>query len=153
MNIKERFDSKWTPEPFSGCWLWNGAPAGRKGYGRFRLNGKVQLAHRVAWQIYRGEIPEFLCVLHDCDTSGCVNPDHLHIGTVRDNAIEAVERGHWVNINGERNGNARLTNAQVIEIRNLIGISNKAIARRFGVSPSVIDKVRTGASWKHLLKN
>lgn len=77
-----------------GCWEWLGAKC-PKGYGRLKIGGRkgrVTTAHRYAWLLTYGD-PGELCVLHDCDNSSCCNPDHLHLGTIRDNNIEMRERG------------------------------------------------------------
>jgi HNH endonuclease len=90
--LKDRFNAKWTPEPFSGCHLWSGDIAGR-GYGAIRVAGKMRLAHRLSWTFANGEIPLGMCVLHRCDTPGCVNPAHLFLGTPADNTRDSVAKG------------------------------------------------------------
>lgn len=77
------------------CWLWKGAK-GDKGHGTFGFNGKQTSAHRVAWELLRGSIPEGLWVLHNCpegDNPACVNPDHLWLGTVADNNRDMFAKG------------------------------------------------------------
>src|SRR4030095_412003 len=135
---QEQFNQKWK-QGDNSCWLWIGAER-EGGYGQLIFEGKRQQAHRVAWQLYRGAIPEGLCVLHDCDTPNCVNPNHLHLGTVKDNAIEAVERGLWGDKAGESNGNARLTEDQIREIRGSPD-SYRAIAIRFGIGKSQVGNI------------
>jgi hypothetical protein len=83
MDVVERFEDKVLPEPTSGCHLWIGAIASN-GYGNFSLGGRDQKtwkAHRTAWELYRGVIPNGACVLHRCDVPSCVNPNHLFLGT------------------------------------------------------------------------
>jgi hypothetical protein len=79
-----------------GCHEWTGAKKAN-GYGEFysRSLGRV-LAHRFSWLIHRGKIPAGLMVLHKCHNRGCVNPDHLYIGTARDNALDAIKAGRMV---------------------------------------------------------
>jgi hypothetical protein len=92
----ERFESKFVPEPNSGCWLWEGETAGH-GYGRFSLGpagNRERWAHRCSWMLFRGEIPDGKHVLHTCHNPGCVNPDHLYIGTQADNNRDTREAGH-----------------------------------------------------------
>ena len=84
-----RFESKFIPEPNSGCWLWTAATAG-KGYGviGYRVAGKrMEYAHRVSWMLNFGEIPDGMEVCHRCDVPACVNPDHLDSVTNRVNML------------------------------------------------------------------
>ncbi len=148
--MKTRFDTKWKPDA-NGCWIWQGT-LNRNGYGKFSAaHGVMRLAHRISWLLHRGDIPKGMCVLHTCDVKPCVNPNHLRIGTVRENAVEAVERGFWGNTRGERNGNAKLIEDDVIKIRQIGDLSNREIARRFGVRACAIDRIKNGTTWKHLL--
>lgn len=90
----ERFEQKVSPEPNSGCWLWIGAYTD-DGYGQLGFRGHNTRAHRAAWILYRGEIPNLLCVLHKCDMRCCVNPDHLWLGDDMDNAQDKMRKGRW----------------------------------------------------------
>jgi hypothetical protein len=92
--MKERFATKWMPEPFSGCWLWTGG-INTWGYGVLHRRGAHESisAHRAAWELHRGPIPNGLFVLHKCDTRMCVNPDHLFLGTQRDNIHDCMAKG------------------------------------------------------------
>ena len=74
------------------CWLW-GASLFTCGYGRFFLKGKREYAHRIAWVIANGNIPEALNVLHKCDNPRCVNPNHLFLGTHNDNMKDMAAKG------------------------------------------------------------
>jgi hypothetical protein len=141
----ERFNRKWK-QVENGCWIWIDR---KEGYGAFIFNGRKEQAHRVSWLLHHGEIPEGLCVLHDCDTPNCVNPNHLHLGTVKDNAIEAVERGLWGDKAGESNGNSRLTKNQIREIRESAD-SYRAIAIRFGIGKSQVGNIKKGLQWTKL---
>jgi hypothetical protein len=76
----------------SGCWLWT-AGVDDWGYGRFSYQGHVGKAHRVAWMMTHGEIPEGIRVLHHCDTPACCNPDHLFLGTDEDNRLDMIAKG------------------------------------------------------------
>ncbi len=81
-SVKDRFMEKVLVT--KDCWLWQATKNG-DGYGRFKLGGRLQGAHRVAYFLYKGEIPSGMCVLHRCDTPACVRPDHLFLGTQREN--------------------------------------------------------------------
>jgi hypothetical protein len=144
-SLPERFNAKWCAEPVSGCWRWSGGIQTR-GYGMICIDGKMELAHRVAWRLFRGELPIGLCVLHKCDVRSCVNPEHLFLGTVQDNQSDAVQKGRIRN--GEAHYNAKLTQSQVLEIRASTESSPK-IAQRFGISPRAVRHLRKRETWKH----
>ena len=75
------------------CWIWQGSTM-NSGYGRTRgLDGKDASAHRLSYQLFCGDIPKDMCVLHKCDVKTCVNPMHLFLGTKKDNAIDMVQKG------------------------------------------------------------
>lgn len=147
MTIRERFDAKWTPEPFSGCWLWTGMNSRglnqQFSYGRIIVNARPLLAHRVSWQLHHGEIPEGVSVLHRCDTPICVNPAHLFLGTRADNNMDKAIKN--------RNAKTRkLTPDNARAIKRAIGVAIWPLAHRFNVSYRTIVDVRKGRTWKHI---
>ena len=146
VTLKERFDSK--VQRTEGCWLWIAALHG-KGYGHMRVAGKVEKAHRVSYEIFNGPIPYGMMVLHTCDNPRCVNPDHLFLGTNKDNMADMAAKGRGNAPRGEEQHLARLTEAAVQSIR----ASRKpgiALARDFGISPQTVCDVRKRKTWKHI---
>ena len=134
------------------CWPWTGEKS-TDGYGRISLaGGKVQ-AQRLAWEFTYGPIPPGLEVCHSCDNPPCCNPAHLFVDTHQGNMDDMWRKGRGRRARGEQHGLAKLTEAQVIEIRRLnseewLGCSRLAI--RFGVSETAILNVLAGRTWAHL---
>jgi hypothetical protein len=133
-----------------GCWLWTGS-RDEDGYGRFRFHGPKRRAHRVSWELHRGEIPDGLIVCHRCDVPGCVNPSHLFVGSVTDNVRDRDAKGRQRNgahiLNGEGHPRALLTVESVSQIR-ASEESNVALAAKYGVHPSTVSQIKTGRTWK-----
>jgi hypothetical protein len=148
-NLLQRFNKKWEPEPYSGCWLWTAAAGSGDRYGRFMLPPN-RLAHRVSWQIYKGKIPNGMCVLHSCDTALCVNPDHLFLGTQAENLEDCRRKKRAKPRRGEHHPHARLTDEAVREIR-ASPLGARRLARKFGVYPSTIWYVKTQRRWRHVV--
>lgn len=128
-------------ETESGCHEWVGDRHELMGYGRLRRDGRRLLAHRYAWELAHGPIPEGMCVLHSCDNPPCCYVPHLFLGTKADNNADKVAKGRNVAPRGEANGHALLTSEQVAEIRRRYaagGISQKALGLEYGVTQSCI---------------
>lgn len=141
----ERFWKYVAPEPNTGCWLWTGSLL-NYGYGAFSPGGR---AHRFAYSAFKGPIPEGVFVLHRCDVPSCVNPDHLFLGTRADNVADMMQKGRQPR--GSRNGSAKLTPAQVLEI--FASTEKQAVlAARYGVVHTAISKIKRGHKWAHLTK-
>jgi hypothetical protein len=148
----EAFERMVVPEPNTGCWLWLGA-AHPWGYGSLRLNGRTAIAHRVAWLLYRGEIGAGLLVCHKCDVPGCVNPDHLFLGTPMDNTRDMHRKGRARKALGEAASRTELKQTEVLEMRRLYAsgdYSAKDLSAKFGVSKATANAVVKGRSWRHL---
>lgn len=153
-SIEKRLDEKSTYVPFCGCRLWFGASVPR-GYGVTHFNGRQQYAHRVAWQLAYGPIPDGLLVLHTCDVPACINSNHLFLGTDADNTADKVKKGRCNPARGEQAGNAKLTVEIVREIRSIYKpydpvFSGVALADRFGVSSEAAYAAATGRTWRNI---
>ena len=132
----------------NGCWLF---PRGldKDGYGHFKVRGRQRIAHRLSWEFTKGPIPPGLMVLHRCDNPPCVNPEHLFLGTARDNMADCLSKGR--RRIAERHPKARLSPADVLEIRALYhSVGCAELARRFGVSEGAISGAASGRNWKSL---
>ena len=132
----------------SECIIWTGATSGR--YGSLTVEKKRWYAHRFAYYKAFGNIPEGMDVCHRCDNPLCVNPDHLFIGTAKDNMQDCSKKGR-LNHDGEHNGNRKLTVEGVCRIRDLhriSGMSSRKIAAVVGVHHTTVNDVVNGTSWK-----
>jgi hypothetical protein len=162
---QEHFESRMTPEPNCGCWLWLGGIGKRSNgsiEGRFRYKDETRAA-RSAWLLYRGEIPDGSHVLHTCDVSLCVNPDHLYLGSHLENIRDLVVRrrheryqrtgkymDRWssqrFNADGRPLASTRLTQEQIDEIRSTpkrYGVLVD-LAKKFDLTVNYVWRLRDG---------
>jgi hypothetical protein len=154
MRIKpieiERFHEKYIIDEESGCWIWQAATSGH-GYGTMKIGGRKEAAHRISYEIHKGPIPEGMLGCHECDVRLCVNPDHIFLGTNLDNTRDMISKGRerYVGQKGASNPKAILDDKKVVEIIKLIakGMTNRAIANRFGVSHGTVSLIRLGKCW------
>jgi len=188
-----RFWSKVLCDIPSGCWLWQGQRAwNRAGYGtlyvsrQYRtleetskgwiveiLRARTTVAHRYAYELLIGPIPDGKILCHTCDTPPCVRPDHLFLGSYQDNNLDMMTKGRhrfgppphysgdeWHRvfanrpaIKGEQHGGAKLTEAQVREIRQrrANGETLKSLGEHYGVALSLIGKIAQRKNWKHVV--
>ena len=140
---KERFESKYQCLLEDECWPWQ-ASLDSMGYGLFRLDGKLLKAHRVSYDLYIGDVPKELKVLHKCDNRSCVNPRHLCLGTQKENMQDMMLKG--------RRYQSKLNDDSVREIKSLLeqGISQGDIASRFNIDKSNISRISLGQYWSHV---
>lgn len=133
------------------CWEWQGS-VNSNGYGRFVRKNRHLLAHRVAYEMFCGPIPEGHNVCHRCDNRLCVNPDHLWTGTQSENLKDAVAKGRMYvpNLPPEMNGNGKLRPEQVRRIRKDArrGIRKRVLADQYGVSLSTVYGIVNRRTWK-----
>lgn len=154
--IAEAFHARYKVDETTGCWIWTGA-YDKDGYGQWQTekirqaNGKYlrirRRAPRISWELHKGDIPEGKYILHKCDDPRCVNPDHLLLGTPKQNSEDMVRKGR--SPRGEKQGNSRLSEAQVIEIRTS-SETLESLAKRFGVSVATVSDARMGRTWAHI---
>lgn len=148
--LRERFDEGAGFSGVSSCRPWRKATS-HSGYGVIgaaEANPKQLKAHRVAWELNRGPIPEGLFVLHRCDNPPCVNPWHLFLGTSQDNMDDMTKKGRQTR--GEKTNTAKLTHSEVRLIR-ASSDRGAVLARRFGVSKWTVYAVLNRVTWKHVL--
>jgi len=135
--------------PECGCWIWMKSCIGW-GYGQAKVDHCHVYAHHLAWEAYRGPRTPGLQVLHTCDTPPCCNPYHLYLGTAKQNTHDRLRRGK--RLEGEAHGMVKLTETQVLEIRQTIpGIDSEvAVAARYNISPAMVGYIRRKQYWTHL---
>jgi hypothetical protein len=156
-SVAERF---WAQVQRAGpdqCWIWMGRRASSRGdYGAFDIRSRTgkrfrpHHAHRVAWELTYGPVPDGLFVCHRCDNPPCCNPAHLFLGSAADNNHDKCAKGRQVF--GERHGQAKLTASAVAEMRRRFasGESLCALARAFGVHCSTAGSAIHGLTWRHV---
>lgn len=148
----------------AACWEWGGYRM-PSGYGRFAIDRAPDYAHRIAWRLTNGPIPEGLLVCHHCDNRPCVRPDHLFLGTAADNLLDASRKGRLLTgdsvvfrrfperFRGENQAHSKLTEQDVrlilAECRPLPD-DYRRFAARFGVTPGAIYNVVAGRTWRHI---
>lgn len=168
-QLRAKFDARWTEDPETGCWVWHGT-INNRGYGRFYIFGNYHRgANRVSLEFQLGRLLErHEWALHNCpgtNNKRCVNPAHLYVGTHADNVRDALERGEYPRGDasaprrhpesarrGELNHCARLTAAQVVDIRARYAAGEHQIpmAAEFGITQAAISAIITRKNWKHL---
>jgi hypothetical protein len=150
-TLTSRFHSGYKTTP-NGCWEWQRSKD-KDGYGYIKKDQKTTKAHRVSYELHYGPIENGLWVLHRCDNPSCVNPEHLWLGTAKDNSDDMIAKGRAVapkpNMKGERNPNSRLTAEDVQWIRdNYRWGRGPEFAKKFGVIPIMINRIVRGEAWK-----
>lgn len=146
-TIRERFEDY--VKRTDTCWVWLGHNC-PDGYGRFWINRKGIQAHRAAWIIYRSEIPVGFIVCHNCDMRNCVNPDHLFLGTHKENTQDMMRKNRHLPCleahKGERSCFAKLTAQQALEVYNAKGTQSE-IGEVYGITQTAVGLIKRGVNW------
>jgi hypothetical protein len=158
-------------EDLNQCWIWKGCKNPR-GYGRFTLTkGKMVFTHRLMYELKNGEIPKGMLVCHTCDNPSCVNPNHLWLGTHKENHQDMVSKGRQAGgrgkgsrgrvtiynlINYSRGSTrpaSKLNEEKVkkIKLELLEGKKISSIAKEHNVTTQLIGTIKRGTSWKHVI--
>jgi len=150
LSTEDRFWGKVEKSPT--CWLWR-AGKRRRGYGHFWVKGRGIIASRFSWELANGPIPHDLNVLHACDNPPCVRPDHLFLGTKKENYDDSFNKGRSTQPRiGKANPISRLLESEIKEIRKRYesGETQPKLGQEFGVTRSAIGKVVRRETWRHV---
>ncbi len=145
-SLKDRFEESIFYGSPDGCHYWTGHTT-KKGYGSSHLDYKVRHAHRIAYELYVGPIPDGLFVCHHCDNRVCVNPNHLFLGTNMDNMLDKMRKNRTAA--GSTHGMAKLNENDIFFIRSSSD-SMKDLALKHNVTPECIYLIINRKSWKHI---
>lgn len=150
-RVKNRFESNFIKLEENSCWIWTGQIYRKSKRARFRVGLLDRNAARVAYVIYKGKINS-LCVLHTCDNTLCVNPNHLWLGTNADNSKDMVQKGRQLNQTGSLNHAAKLDEFKVKVIKILLrkGFSQTSIAKHFKVASTTVTLIANEHTWRHV---
>ena len=155
---KEKLSLHTKSNPETGCieWLLHTTPKGTRGYGSMNFRKKAWKVHRIAWVLRYGEIPDGLSVLHKCDNRRCCNPEHLFLGTNRDNVHDMISKGRDRHLQGSLHWAAKLNEEAVLEIRKISDAEwkskrlTKVYAAKFNCTHEAIMYARNGKTFRHL---
>lgn len=165
--ILERFTKNISSPDDNGCINWKGRLS-KNGYSVMGIGSRVDnsrttvYVHRISFEIHKGIIPKGMLVCHICDNRKCVNPDHLFLGTPKDNSQDMVKKGRCVMKKGQippqfisnimNKINAKLTINEVIEIKKRLSLNEYYIdlAKEYGVSRGCISDIKRNATWKNV---
>lgn len=147
-SIYATFEQHWIEDPITGCHLWQRS-LNNKGYGVVYVRGRTRCASRIAYERRHGLLPRHLFVLHKCDTPRCVNPDHLFVGTQKDNMQDCKAKGRvgFTPHRGSANGFAKAVPVDEILAQLSNGARQRDVAKKFNVSRSTVQRVVSRTHW------
>jgi hypothetical protein len=139
------------------CWIWRGATSST-GYGNIEINGKQTGTHRLSYELHHGPIPDGMHICHRCDVRNCVNPEHLFLGSARDNMLDKIEKNrqnlpkgdkHWLSGGGDKHPMAKFNRQIADEIRALYatGMKQTEIAKMYGIAQTGVSDIVRGKRW------
>ena len=166
IHTREQVLSRFLPkiEIDDGCWNWIGCKIS-KGYGQLLRDGKMQLAHRLSYELFVGDIGVDKNICHHCDNPSCIRPSHLFQGTSKENSQDMARKNRCslqgdrhpyrrnpeLALRGDKNPKTKLTVENVVTIRNLIGtMAKRRIATRFHVDKNTITLIERRITWAHV---
>lgn len=138
------------PVPWTGCWLWSKKSTFPRGYGSAWHKNKQWRAHRLSYEAFVGPIPEGYVVMHLCNNTACVNPEHLQVGTQSENVQYAYTCGR-ADRSGEHHHMHKLVEDDVLFIRYAAscGYRYNELATVLGVTPSTVEDVAHNRTWRN----
>lgn len=151
--IEERISEKFTINNESGCWEWTSNLCARGRYGAIIFKSKTKTASRFIYEMFVEEIPKGLLVCHCCDNTKCINPDHLYLGTTKQNMRDITERGRWPMRKGSSSCLSKLTEKDVLEIRRKYipwRYGFNQLGKEYGVDGSNISMIVNRKTWTHI---
>ena len=138
---EERFWDKVDIKSKDDCWIWLASNSGNR-YGKYKNNKKFYQAHRYAWILTNGSIPDDVLVLHKCDNGFCVNPNHLYLGSQSDNM-----RDRSLRYKGRTGPSCKVDIEDIVYMKSAIynkRMTQAELARLFGISPRYVGDLVTG---------
>jgi len=135
----------------NGCWICINRRLDKTGYHKIKHQQKSYRLSRFIYENIVGDIPEGYIIRHKCDNPNCINPEHMELGTYKQNSEDrdSRDRNGGRFIRGERNGNSKLTSEDIKEIRNS-NLSSYKLADIYGISQSQINRIKLNKRWKHI---
>lgn len=142
-EIKSRLEARVAIDDVTGCWNWTGAKK-PEGYGSIGIGKKMYRAHRLSYELYRGDIPKGMFVCHRCDNPACINPDHLFVGTPLENVRDMDGKGRGVRV-----PRRKLTDEQIRHIKRR-ELTNGEYAALYKINPGHVSHIWSGRFYPDL---